>query len=356
MKKVYSFLIVLLPLQWLALYWIKKNPTWVDSFFSQNFYPYLFKAHRFFFEKLPFSFGDLFYAVILVLFIGSCIQLIKQPRKRSIPFLFKGLAISSLIILAFQISWGLNYYRIPLHESLHYDLRYNEDELTITLEKLIETTNELHQRLTSSDSVAVQIPYTKEVLLKMMEKNFSYDNEMYPVQPFVKNSLWSTLLSYMGYAGYLNPFTLESQVNKHIPKLNYITTLAHEMAHQLGIGAENEANFIAFSTTINHSDPFIQYSGYSFAFQYCYVELYKANPEKAKELITRLNPGIIKNFRVLSAFWQKYQNPLEPYLKKGYDSYLKANGQALGIQSYNAMVALVIAHSKENSYSLDKFY
>jgi hypothetical protein len=160
----------------------------------------------------------------------------------------------------------------------------------------------------------------------------------------------------MGYAGYLNPFTLESQVNKHIPKLNYITTLAHEMAHQLGIGAENEANFIAFSTTINHSDPFIQYSGYSFAFQYCYVELYKANPEKAKELITRLNPGIIKNFRALSAFWQKYQNPLEPYLKKGYDSYLKANGQALGIQSYNAMVALVIAHSKENSYSLDKFY
>jgi len=80
----------------------------------------------------------------------------------------------------------------------------------------------------------------------------------------------------------------------------------------------------------------------------------KANPEKSKELISLLNPGIIKDFEVLSAFWKKYQNPFEPYLKKGYNSYLKANGQAMGIESYNAMVALVIAHSEVNNYSIDK--
>ena len=41
-----------------------------------------------------------------------------------------------------------------------------------------------------------------------------------------------------------------------------------------------------------------------------------------------------------------FKNPFEPYLKVGYDHYLKANGQVEGIQSYNAMVALVVAYLK----------
>ena len=63
----------------------------------------------------------------------------------------------------------------------------------------------------------------------------------------------------MGYAGYLNPFTLEAQINTKIPKLNYIFTAAHEMAHQLGVASESEANFIAFYTCIKNLDPFIQF-------------------------------------------------------------------------------------------------
>ena len=66
--------------------------------------------------------------------------------------------------------------------------------------------------------------------------------------------------------------------------------------------------------------------------------------------------GIIEKFKELSAFWREYKNPFEPFLKKGYDSYLKANGQRLGIKSYDAMVALVIAHSQVSTYDLDKFY
>tara|TARA_B110000211_G_C14059221_1_gene544767 strand:- start:1655 stop:2227 length:573 start_codon:yes stop_codon:yes gene_type:complete len=190
----------------------------------------------------------------------------------------------------------------------------------------------------------------------MLERDFSFMKEQFPVQPFLKNSLWSTLLSYMGYSGYLNPFTLESHVNKKIPHFNYITTAAHEMAHQLGVAAENEANFIAFYITIKNPDPFIKFSGYSFALRYCYADLYIANPEKAKELIAQLKSGIIKNFQEQSAFWRAYQNPFEPYLKKGYDSYLKANGQDLGIQSYNAMVPLVIAYSKETVFDIENFY
>ena len=57
----------------------------------------------------------------------------------------------------------------------------------------------------------------------------------------------------MGFSGYINPFTLEAQINMKIPKLNYITTASHEMAHQLGISNESEANFVAFISSINNS-------------------------------------------------------------------------------------------------------
>ena len=158
----------------------------------------------------------------------------------------------------------------------------------------------------------------------------------------------------MGYSGYLNPFTLESQANSEIPKLNYIITSMHEMAHQLGIASEREANFIAFYTSIQHSDPLIQYAGYTFALRYCFSELYKADQEMAKRQIQRLKPGVLKNFQELTQFWNRYQNPFEPFLKKGYDTYLKANGQKQGIQSYNAMVGLVVAYSQKEPFDLNK--
>ena len=48
----------------------------------------------------------------------------------------------------------------------------------------------------------------------------------------------------MGFSGYLNPFTNEAQVDILIPKYQLPTTASHEVAHQLGYAAENEANFI----------------------------------------------------------------------------------------------------------------
>ena len=62
----------------------------------------------------------------------------------------------------------------------------------------------------------------------------------------------------MGYAGYLNPFTLEAQVNMlGCQKSTYPITIAHEMAHQLGYAAENEANFIGSSQCISKQGPIL---------------------------------------------------------------------------------------------------
>lgn len=346
MNKTKWILLFLLPVQWLSINLIKNQSLWIEQIYSQKVYPLLFKLQRFFFSALPFSFGDLAYGLAVVYIIWSLVQLFKRKLKAR-TLIVNTIAVASLLSLCFHLLWGLNYYRIPLNEKLNYNLEYNEDQLVETLKSIIESTNKLHQSLTHSDSVAVQIPYSKTEIKEQLQSNFHFKLADFKTQPYLKNSLWSTVLSYMGFAGYLNPLTLESQVNRKIPKLNYITTAAHEMAHQLGIASESEANFIAYYSCAFHSDPFIQFSGYSFALRYCYSELYKANPEKAKNQLLRLRPGVLKNFQQLSDFWKKFQNPFEPYFKKGYDSYLKANGQAKGILSYNAMVGMVVAHTLE---------
>ncbi|MBQ0741381.1 DUF3810 family protein, partial [Aquimarina celericrescens] len=63
-------------------------------------------------------------------------------------------------------------------------------------------------------------------------------------QPSIKESLFSTGLSYMGYGGYLNPFTQEAQVNGLVPNFRFPVIAGHEMGHQIGYSAENETNSI----------------------------------------------------------------------------------------------------------------
>jgi len=353
MNKICFILIGLLPIQWITLGWIRNHPEWIEIYYSERLYTFIYNSHKFFFKNVSFSFGDVLYGLALLTIILGIVRYIKKRKINVKSFLKNGLAIISFISLVFYLSWGLNYHRLPLHETLNYSSKYNEEELTNTFQKLIEISNSLHQSLSGIDSLAVQIPYSKKELLEMIEKDFSFKPKKFNVKPYLKSSIWSTLLSYMGYAGYLNPFTLESQINNRIPKISYITTASHEMAHQLGIASESEANFIAFYTSLNHSDPFIQFAGSSLALRYCYAELYKVNPALAIKSMAKLRPGILKNFQQLSMFWKKFQNPFEPYLKKGYDSYLKANGQTNGIQSYNDMVGLVIAYFEVGEFHLD---
>ena len=66
-------------------------------------------------------------------------------------------------------------------------------------------------------------------------------------------------LTYLGFSGYINPFTNESQINSLIPKNSIPHTASHEIAHQLGFSQELECNFIAFVNLTNNEDLYFKY-------------------------------------------------------------------------------------------------
>jgi len=164
----------------------------------------------------------------------------------------------------------------------------------------------------------------------------------------VKKSLFSTPLTYMGFSGYLNPLTNEAQVDYLIPAYKLPTTTCHEIAHQLGYAAENEANFIGSLAAIHHPDTYFNYSGYAFALRHCLNEIYRRDEDLYFKIIESVNHGVLQNYKEVRDFWESYQNPAEPLFKATYSAYLQSNNQLKGMDSYSYVVALLVNYYQQN--------
>ena len=143
----------------------------------------------------------------------------------------------------------------------------------------------------------------------------------------------------------------EAQVDHLIPKITLPFTSSHEVAHQLGIASESEANFIGFLAAAHHEDPYFQYAGYLLVLRYALLDINRYDKELFQTYIDRLPEGIVKNIRESDNFWRKYENPFEPLFKVFYDNYLKYNQHKDGLESYNQIMDLLISYEQE--YTLD---
>jgi len=342
--------------QVLGLKILAKFPNTVESLYSNGIYIYISKAMRYAFGWIPFSIGDLLYTLLAVYTLRWLYLNKTRVLKDTKQWFLDVLTAISLGYFAFHMLWAFNYYRLPLYESLGIDKEYTTAELAELTGQLITKANTLQLQLAKKDTVKVVLPYSKVKVLKMIPSGYSnlaktFSHLVYEPSS-IKLSLFSLPLTYMGFSGYLNPFTNEAQVDGLIPNYKFPTTGSHEVAHQLGYAAENEANFIGSMAAMHHPDIYFQYSGYTFALRYCLSELYKRDPALYDQLSPKLHTGIIKNYQDVRDFWNDYKNPLEPLFKTTYDSFLKTNNQAAGMDSYSYVVALLVNYHKD--YPLHK--
>lgn len=345
-KKSVLILAILLPLQYIAIKILAGYPTFVENWYSTGIYPYISKVMRYSLGVIPFSIGDFLYTFFIIsLFRWMFIRgkdRFRNPKKW-IPEVF---AVFSIIYFCFHFFWGFNYYRLPLHKTLKIKNTYTTEELVLLTETLIRKSNEVHSELIDNDSLKIPYNFTKNQLLRTTIEGFDYLNNRYPSLTYngrsLKRSLYSIPLTYMGFNGYLNPLTNEAQVNTRIIKYKIPTTASHEVGHQLGFAKENEANFIACLATMHHPDPYFRYSGFTFALRYCLNELYIRDKAKADELVKKIKPGIMENYKEVRVFWEMHTNPFEPLFQVTYNGFLKANNQKDGMKSYSYVVALLV--------------
>ncbi len=351
-KKIKRLIALSIIPQYLLLLLIKDRPDFVEQYYSRGFYPVLSKVLNASFRWIPFSFGDLLYLVAISYILRWLVINWKKRREHPIAWSLEVLSFVSVLYFVFHLCWGLNYYRSPLEHSMGLNTQYSTEKLITITTQLAIKTNALQLGITNDSLTKVNTPYAFKELTRLSQIGYSKLETKYPIFEHpgqnVKKSIYSTPLTYMGFAGYLNPFSLEAQVNSVMPKNSMLTTIAHEQAHQLGYAAENEANFIGFLACIHTDNPYFNYAGYAFALRYCLQELRRRDNEAYTELLNALHPGILKDFRESSKFWKAYNNPLEPLIKRIYSHFLKANNQEKGIESYSYVVALLVDYLHKN--------
>jgi hypothetical protein len=329
-------------------------PDFVEGGYSNNIYKRISHFSRALLGKIPFSVGDCIYALLIFSAVYWFWKIRKTWKTDWKNHLLKIIGKISIFYFFFHVLWALNYYREPLYQKMEIKREYTDAELLAFTKRLIVKTNEIQFQITKSDSAKVVFPYSQK---ESFNKNLNGYNNLAKEHPHfkydilsIKKSLFSIPLSYMGFGGYLNPFTNEAQVNALLPMYNFPVTSCHEMAHQIGYASESECNFIGVLAAVKNDDLYHQYSGYSFALRYC-LSIWKFKNEKTfNQLKETIHPGILKNYKESHDFWKQYDTFIDQGFHFLYDNFLKTNNQKDGMEGYNKFIDLLINYYQDRNF------
>ena len=329
-------------------------PEFVEQFYSNGLYVSISNFSRMILGKIPFSVGDILYAIVIAYLLKSIWKARKTWKQEWKNNILKVLSVLSVVYFLFHFLWAMNYYRQPLFEKMNIERDYSDAELLTFTKKLIAKTNEIQTQITNNDSLKVVFPYSQEQVFTMNLNGYKRLSNQYPffeyTNPSIKKSLFSLPLTYMGFGGYLNPFTNEAQVNYLLPMYNSPTTTCHEMAHQMGFASESECNFIGFLASVKNDNLYFKYSGYSFALRYCLGNWQIRNEKVFDELLKTVHPGILKNYKESEDFWKQYDTFIDKGFRVFYDNFLKMNQQKDGMESYSKFVNLMVNYYKGKEF------
>lgn len=269
-------------------------------------------------------------------------------KRRAASWLSHTAEVAAVLLAVFIITWGVNYRSAGLAYSLKLDVHSRPAEtLAAALEEITLDLRETEASLPKGDDGRVVWPsylemnrISREAWVSLAEQE-PYFEGIAPtnVKP-VKNS---RILSYMGITGVFTAFTGEANVNTDFPDSGRIFTMCHELAHSFGCAPENEANFAAYLACLSSDSPYARYSGLLAAFSYCYNALLKVDAESAYDCWYLLPEGTVAEYRYRSAYWQRFEGEVQKVATAVNDSYLKTMGSPQGVQSYGAVVDLILA-------------
>ena len=326
-------------------------PLVVERFYSNGLYVVISRCSRTILGTISFSTGDILYGIIIIYILFQIWKNRKTWKLHWKDNLLKVISFISVVYFLFHLLWALNYYRVPLFEKMNIERDYSDSDLIAFTEKLITKTNTIQFEITKDKNSKVSNPYSQDSIFKMSQNGYNnlakeYYFFNYEI-PSKKKSLISLPLTYMGFAGYLNPFTNEAQVNYKLPMVSFPNVICHEMAHQIGYASESECNFIGFLAGIKNNNLYFQYSAYSNALHYCLVNIAMKNETQFNELKTKVNLGILDNYKENELFWIQHDTFIDKGFHAFYDQFLKINQQKEGIESYSKFVNLMVNYYKE---------
>lgn len=316
-------------------------PAFVQKYYSTGIYLYISSSFRFISSTFPFAIGDIVYALIIGFIFYKIIRFVKRKkdlvRAHRVIVPLQILNFFLILYIIFKLVWGLNYSRPSISDELGIgNEKYSVKELVLLGDYFANKTNNLKMKQTKNQDYSIEYLETNSAkAYDLMEKQnslFRYQN------PCLKAVLNSWIISKAGIEGYYAPLTGEANMNMALPNFVKPYVSCHEIAHQLGIAYEDEANLLGYLTASNSPDVNYQYSANYEMLRYILFEIRMKSPEDYKILHDKLSAGVLADFKTEKEFWRKYNGEMFGYMDAAFDSFLKLNNQPKGIDSYQDIV------------------
>ncbi len=333
-------------------------PSLVDRLYARPIYPHVVGALSFFSRRFGISVAEvltcLVLAFILFGFARLILQLCFRPAERlrhagaAARFIAWFAAIS---LWVFLLCFGLNYQRPLLFDMLGFE---RTEAPAATLETISnEIIRQINESYEEAHTPGRALP-NREEIIRLLEESYSSVPELsfLPQVSFAKPKpvYFSGVMTRLGISGIYFPFTAEPNYNAEQLDFQLPFTMAHEMAHQRGMARESEANFVAFLVCLNSTDPFIRYSGYRNALGVL-TELFRKEPEKARDFVKQLGQGFREDSRRAALFWAKANSLIGNIGAHVNDLYLRANRVKSGRADYARSTTLIIGYYRKRMES-----
>lgn len=327
---------------------LEEQTVLIEHYYSRLWYPFFSYLPQALFGYIPFSMGDFFYVAavccLLALVVSAIKYLFKKNYIHATRFVIYLINVVLGLYLFFYCSWGMNYYR----NSISQNIGLNTDSLRladylVVLEASLDSTNVLRAQLDPKlwehrgDKI-------KRDMEELVQSDTTFQSFLSTTLIRAKGPLNSKWVSYFGVSGYFNPFTHEAQVNKAMPVFSTPFTYVHELAHQQGVGFEDEANFIAYVRLKDHPEIFYRYSSYLQTTSYMLQELRGIDAGLFNAYKSRLSKSVLGDLKEEALFWSNYTGWINKVSGVFYNGYLKHNNQEEGMARYDRMTRLVLAY------------
>jgi hypothetical protein len=333
-KRKLLILITLIIVLTMLQYLLPHHPHTVFLYDEYIFRPYQ-TFRNFIFGRIPISVGDILYITWGVLLILLVLKWIYFLIKFSTHKHYLGASLMNtfitigVIYLFFLIGWGANYYKPSLATFWKLDELKSEDTaMMASFDRYLV------------DKLNAYAPHYHDLSFKEVDKRSriyyrQYTNSKTRLHGLqAKASVFGYLMQNFGIQGYYNPFTGEAQVNRFLPPFMLPFVICHEMAHQSGVAAEDDANLLAYAVGVTTTDTAFNYSCYFNIWIYAHNRLYESDTALARHLELQLNKLTQSHIDTLEAIRKRYRSKLSKYSGELYDGYLRMQNQKDGIKSY----------------------
>jgi Protein of unknown function (DUF3810) len=285
-------------------------------------------------------------------------------------------AWTAVVVVAFYLSWGMNYARAPLADRLGWaqkapsaeaeraQSRVREraeveatDELVSIARQLVVATNVSYRAFAGSDDLgapsaivaeAGSIDRAIEAAYRRVQARLALDSAFARARGPAKPVALSVAMNYLRITGFYFPFTGEASYNRLAPASSLPHSIAHEKAHQRGIALEDEANFIGYLACVMSDDAYARYAGYLFAQRQLLGEVAARDLPRARGLVGARLKGVQRDIDASVAFWRQYEGAAARASERVNDRYLRAQGERRGVAAYAASRHLIVLFARSN--------